>query len=269
FAVVLLRGFVAGLAAAVCAVVALVFCVEVLDARLWALTSPASYPPMPSLPQPRFLPVLSWPQADILLLLPPLAAVLAGVYHVLFGPPEARLIEALARRVAAARAPIEAKLVGLLLVLALGAVALGWVGFSALEPATRRLVAAADAADGTPATLPVLHEATLSAQRAQLGLAEQVQNDTQEFQNQTDLQHHGSLIAVMALVGLIAAAGVVLGQAAAVSITRPLGAVTNQLAHIGRGDFSPRLALANRDELGDLAGRLNAVTAELDRLYSL
>ena len=29
------------------------------------------------------------------------------------------------------------------------------------------------------------------------------------------------------------------------------------------------MALANRDELGDLAGRLNAVTAELDRLYSL
>src|SRR6185503_4264266 len=131
------------------------------------------------------------------------------------------------------------------------------------------LVAAADAADGSAAALAALHEATLEAQRVQLGLAEQLQVDTRDYQNQTDLQHHGSLIAVMALVGLIAATGVVLGQAAAVSITRPLGAVTNQLARIGRGDFSPRLALANRDELGDLAGRLNAVTAELDRLYSM
>src|SRR3954454_17309444 len=101
FALVLLRGAVGGLVAAVAAVAALVFSVEVLDARLWALTSPASSPPMPALPQPRFLPGLSWPQADILLLLPPLAAVLAGVYHVLLGPPEARLVEALARRVAA------------------------------------------------------------------------------------------------------------------------------------------------------------------------
>src|SRR5207237_1775467 len=128
---------------------------------------------------------------------------------------------------------------------------------AAIEAATRRLVTTADTADGTPAALAALHEATLSAQRAQLGLAEQVQEDTQEFQNQTDLQHHGSLIAVMALVGLIAAAGVVLGQAAAVSITRPLGAVTNQLARIGRGDFSSRLARAKRDGRGGLACGLN------------
>src|SRR3954466_16285517 len=88
---------------------------------------------MPAPPQPPFLPGLSWPQADILLRLPPLAAVLAGVYHVLFGPPEARLIEAHVRRGAAALAPVQAKRLRSLLVLALGAVADAQVGFSALE----------------------------------------------------------------------------------------------------------------------------------------
>jgi signal transduction histidine kinase len=64
-------------------------------------------------------------------------------------------------------------------------------------------------------------------------------------------------------------AGLLLGQAAAASITRPVVLVGAQLRRIARGDFSSPPTVRNRDELGDLAAQLNAMTTELDRLYSV
>jgi two-component system sensor histidine kinase KdpD len=76
-------------------------------------------------------------------------------------------------------------------------------------------------------------------------------------------------MALMALVAVSALAGLLLGQAAAASITRPVVLVGLQLRRIARGDFSSAPAVRNRDELGDLAAQLNAMTVELDRLYSV
>src|SRR5437763_11171046 len=88
----LLRGFIAGLAAAVVAVAALAFAVNALGAAVWTLVGPASYPPMPPLPRPEFIPGVSWPQQDILLLLPPLSALSAVVYGSLLVGPEGGLV---------------------------------------------------------------------------------------------------------------------------------------------------------------------------------
>jgi signal transduction histidine kinase/ActR/RegA family two-component response regulator len=131
------------------------------------------------------------------------------------------------------------------------------------------LAAAADpASDDTTRTASV-QEAALAAQRAQLALAQSLQGNMQAQQNEMDLQHHTSLMALMGLVALAAVAGLLLGQAAAASITRPMGAVAAQLTRIGRGEFTQPVAVPNRDELGDLAARLNAMAAELERLYAV
>ena len=106
-----LRGFVAGLIAAVIAVAALVVAVEGFGFSTWALTGAASYPPMPALPRPDLLPLAGWPHENILYFLPPLSALLAVVYAWLFdtsGAGPARWLEA---RIVGARASIETKLV--------------------------------------------------------------------------------------------------------------------------------------------------------------
>ncbi len=351
-------GFVAGLAAAVVAVAALACAVEVLDARFWALIGPASYPPMPPLPRPDFLPVVTWPQEDILLILPPLSAVWAAVYGRFLGTPGTGLVATLQDRLAHVRASLETKLVWLLLALSVFAVALGWLGFGTLEEihlrghtfqyqthwighvvalgdqvtdlaaaaepppspereaalaqrvqairqqldhierptphpgiavsgpslqqlaarfqpemaavraATERLIEGATQAGGAPPPA-ALAAATAEALRAQRALAGRLQADLWEALNGTDFQHHASLMALLGLVAVSALAGLLLGQAAAGSIVRPIGAVGVQLNRIAQGDFAPRLAIPNRDELGELAARLNAMSIELDRLYTV
>ena len=51
-------------------------------------------------------------------------------------------------------------------------------------------------------------------------------------------------------------------------ITEPIGAMTAYLGRIARGDFSGRLSVRNRDELGALTEQLNAMAAELEQLYA-
>ncbi|HEY7062737.1 MAG TPA: HAMP domain-containing sensor histidine kinase [Chloroflexota bacterium] len=356
----LLRGFVAGLIAAVIAVVALVFAVNVLNASVWALTGPASYAPMPTLPRPNLIPGVLWPHQDILLLLPPISAVWAVVYAVLLGAPGTGLVRALEGRVATARASLQAKLVWVLLVLVAFAVALGWVGFSALEdlhlrghtlqlradwmghaaamaadvegvvtaaavddPAARAtllqehaaslqgtldhlerpgphpgvalgaaavadfsaqyapdvaavratvapLLAAAGGDSGAPGDrVGATRAAALDSLAAVTAFTQHVQADTRTTLDATDFQHHASLMALLALVAISALAGLVLGQAAAASITRPVRLVGAQLSRVAQGDFSSPPAVPNRDELGELAAQLNAMTVELDRLYTV
>jgi signal transduction histidine kinase len=354
----LLKGLLAGLVAALLAVAAMVFAVEVMRFSLWSLVGPASYPPMPPLPHPDFLPGVGWPHENILLMLPPLSALLALAYGTVLVAPEAGVVHGLAMRLARLRASIEDKLVWLLLTMALLALVLGWVGFSALEDihlgghriqllldwvghtneigvelqeltvaarlsdsaarqelmATRSarltqtldhfdqapahtgialgqgtvreigrgytehvrairaamadLVSAADAPGNEAARLAVVDGATAAAYEQQLALSHQLHDDLDTIENNTDLQHHASLMALLALVILAALASVLLGQAAASSITRPVGTVTSQLSRIAGGDFSPRVEIPNRDELGELATQLNTMAVELDRLYA-
>jgi signal transduction histidine kinase/HAMP domain-containing protein len=357
--VLLLRGFVAGLVAAVIAVAALVLAVEGLGFSTWALLGAASYAPMPPLPRPDLLPLAGWPHEDILYLLPPLSALLAVLYGWLFdgsGAAPSRWIEA---RIVSARASIETKLVGVLLVLALLALVLGWVGFSALEdihlqghrlqlladwsdhanslgdeldraidvasiadrPARQAalaelaasLKATLDHLEASPAHLGIavpapaakelgatyaenvrqirttsdvllttigevspddspymwrVRDARLAASRAQFGLVKRLQADTRATLDRVDLQHHASLMTLLALVVMTALAGVVLGRAVARGITEPIGAMTAYLSRIARGDFSGRLSVRNRDELGALTEQLNAMAAELEQLYT-
>src|SRR5262249_13981217 len=59
----------------------------------------------------------------------------------------------------------------------------------------------------------------------------------------------------------------VLGYALSASLTGPVQRIDAQFHHIAQGDFSPRVAVPNRDEFGTLATNLNRMTAELGHLY--
>src|SRR6266481_2320620 len=60
---------------------------------------------------------------------------------------------------------------------------------------------------------------------------------------------------------------VILGYAISWSLIGPLTAVEARLNHIAAGDFSQRVHVVNRDELGALAANVNRMSAELGRLY--
>jgi signal transduction histidine kinase len=59
----------------------------------------------------------------------------------------------------------------------------------------------------------------------------------------------------------------ILGYAISSSLIGPVTEIESQLNHVGAGDFSKRVCVANRDELGALAANVNHMCEELDRLY--
>ena len=60
---------------------------------------------------------------------------------------------------------------------------------------------------------------------------------------------------------------IVLGYAISRSLIQPLAQVEARLKQIAGGDFSRRVEVVNRDELGALAANINRTSQELDRLY--
>lgn len=106
-----------------------------------------------------------------------------------------------------------------------------------------------------------------AARGALSALAEAVTQDTRAAVDQIDLAHHSNLFALLGLVVLTVASGLLLGRVAAQAITRPVGLVAGHLSQLASGDFTGRIWAANRDELGALVSKVNDVTAELGRLY--
>jgi signal transduction histidine kinase len=67
-------------------------------------------------------------------------------------------------------------------------------------------------------------------------------------------------------VGSIALA-LLLGYAMSLSVIRPVKQMEARFDEMASGDFSGRIEVPNRDELGNLAGNLNRMNDELGRLY--
>ena len=76
--------------------------------------------------------------------------------------------------------------------------------------------------------------------------------------------HRRSLSLVVRLSAVIATLG--LGVAMAWSVTEPLNKVRQGMLRIASGDFSQPVEVENRDELGELAERINVTAQELARL---
>jgi signal transduction histidine kinase len=73
------------------------------------------------------------------------------------------------------------------------------------------------------------------------------------------------------IVGAVALASfvltLVLGHAISRSVINPVGVIHHGLNRIAAGDFTQRIEVANRDELGELAAHVNSTCEELQQLY--
>ena len=67
--------------------------------------------------------------------------------------------------------------------------------------------------------------------------------------------------------------GLLLGSLGAILLaqrmTRPIRALTEGVAAVGKGDFSRRIEVTSQDELGQLSATFNAMSAQLDRVRDL
>src|SRR5262249_42115322 len=82
-----------------------------------------------------------------------------------------------------------------------------------------------------------------------------------------DESHHTSEQGLLLLIVLFTALAALLGAVLARAIVRPVQAVSRQLGHLGAGDFSRRVEVANVDELGTLAASVNQMAEQLGELY--
>lgn len=79
---------------------------------------------------------------------------------------------------------------------------------------------------------------------------------------------HGQQWTMALLVLLVTALAFPLGYVFSQVVVQPVGEVSKGLARIGSGDFSSRVQVENQDELGELAQRVNQMSAELEGLYA-
>jgi signal transduction histidine kinase len=73
------------------------------------------------------------------------------------------------------------------------------------------------------------------------------------------------LVAAVAIASLVLT--LVLGHAISRSVIDPVRIIHDGLNRIAAGDFTQRIAVPNRDELGELAAHVNSASEELQQLY--
>ena len=85
--------------------------------------------------------------------------------------------------------------------------------------------------------------------------------------NDLEDTHHGPLYRLLPFLGVIGVLGAAaIGGAMAWSVIDPVRRMEQALDRIASGDFSQPVQVENRDEVGDLAGRLNETAQDLARL---
>ena len=86
--------------------------------------------------------------------------------------------------------------------------------------------------------------------------------------NELEQTQHGPFFSFMPLFSLLGAIAVfTLGIAIAISVVTPIRRMAEGMRRLAAGDFSQPVEVANRDELGDLAMRINETAAQLALLH--
>ncbi len=98
-------------------------------------------------------------------------------------------------------------------------------------------------------------------------LANNADADTQTTIAQNNDAYETSRWTVIAFAAGSITLALVLGYAIASSLSRSVRRMGGHLQRVTTGDFSQRVQVPNRDELGALAANLNRMTGELGRLY--
>ena len=98
-------------------------------------------------------------------------------------------------------------------------------------------------------------------------LANALNKDLVAWTAQMDDARHSQEPIMMLLVLLATGVALPLGYVFSQVVVRPVSEVSKGLQRIGSGDFSVSVQVDNRDELGELARRVNETSGELARLY--
>ena len=109
-------------------------------------------------------------------------------------------------------------------------------------------------------------------------LADELERLTNELANNAeakmvasvDASHEAYLVSQWMVGGFVAGSivlALVLGYALSWSLIGPVRQMDARFRQIAAGDFSREIAVANRDEFGDLAANLNRMSKELGQLY--
>ena len=104
-------------------------------------------------------------------------------------------------------------------------------------------------------------------ERLTSGLVGKAQSDVISTIGANHDEYVSSRTIVIGTSGAVIALALILGYAIAFSLITPVKQMGAHLDRVASGDFSTHVAVANKDELGVLAARLNAMNDELGRLY--
>jgi signal transduction histidine kinase len=142
--------------------------------------------------------------------------------------------------------------------------------FNELNRATLRLIELYRGGNRAEALalLPSLDPLQRAVTASLWALTNDLNVDLARWMADADDTSHGELLAIMLLVLLATGIAFPLGYVFSQVVVRPVNEVSKGLERIGSGDFSTKVRVENRDEFGDLAGYVNTMSAELDRLYA-
>lgn len=122
----------------------------------------------------------------------------------------------------------------------------------------------------TPDADPTLTTASLVEAMAALGALQNVVGaDLVRTLASNDVRHHERLIGVMALVAVVAGLGLWTGERVMEAIGAPLASLEVHVRRVARGEFSRRVPAQGPEELRQLGHSVNAMTADLARLYDV
>jgi class 3 adenylate cyclase/CHASE3 domain sensor protein len=99
-------------------------------------------------------------------------------------------------------------------------------------------------------------------------LVNKAESDVLSGIDESEAAYRTSRIVVIVFAVGAAALALLLGRTISWSLIGPLGAIGDRLRHIAAGEFTERLDVANRDELGELAINVNRTSEQLGQLYS-
>jgi len=141
--------------------------------------------------------------------------------------------------------------------------------FGDLNRATLRLIELYRGGNsaGAQALLASLEPLQLAVTAPLWELTNDLNVDQARWVADTDDKSHVELLAIVLLVLLATGIAFPLGYVFSQVVVRPVGEVSKGLQRIGAGDFSASVQVENRDELGELARRVNETSGELARLY--
>ena len=144
------------------------------------------------------------------------------------------------------------------------------VEYDGFTAAVNEVIELIRAGQGTEGRRAQIERAGPPAERLERLTNELVNKAEADMLARIDDSHEGYLdslrwVVVFALGSIVLALG--LGYSISWSLVGPLRQMGDRFDQIAAGDFTQQVAVPNRDELGALAGHLNAMSDELGRLY--